>query len=67
MCGVFCEVCEALSGFLKGEGRFYCVCFSLCVCEALSEEVMGVIVSGLARAGVVWWIGERERETIVNI
>ena len=32
LCGVFCEVCEALSGFLKGEGRLYCVCFSLCVC-----------------------------------
>ena len=31
LCGVFCEVCEALSGFLKGEVRFYCVCF-LCVC-----------------------------------
>ena len=62
MCGVFCEVCEALSGLLKGEGRFYCVCFSLRVCEALSEEVMGVIVWGLARAGVVCWIGERQRD-----
>ena len=29
LCGVFCEVCEALNGFLKGEGRLYCVCFSL--------------------------------------
>ena len=33
MCVFLCVcVCEALSGFLKGEGRLYCVCFSLCVC-----------------------------------
>ena len=30
-----------------------CVFLCVCVCEALSEAVMGVIVSGLARAGVV--------------
>ena len=27
LCGVFCEVCEALSGFLKGEGSFFCFVF----------------------------------------
>ena len=39
------------------------MCFP-CMCEALSQEVMGVIVSGLARRRCVvdWRERERERE-----
>ena len=38
LCGVFFEVGEALNGFLKGEGRLYCVFFFVSLVTRLNAS-----------------------------